>query len=188
MRRPPRKLDYLFLSLAVLVVDQWSKWMVEVHLPHTTSQPLIPGLLSFTHVKNTGVAFGLFAAHGAGGGSWLLVLMGLAALTAVFLYFRFAPERNRLLLSSLALIVGGAVGNLIDRLTSGAVTDFVDVYVGPHHWPAFNVADSAITIGIALMIVDSFRPHHRARERAEAGEGQEEAAAGDAERAAATEA
>jgi len=186
MRTNLRKLDYLFLSLGVLVVDQWTKWLVEVHLPHTASQPLIPGLLNLTHVKNTGVAFGLFAAHGAGGGSWLLVLMGLAALTAVFLYFRFAPERNRLLLSSLALIVGGAVGNLIDRLASGAVTDFVDVYVGSHHWPAFNVADSAITIGIALMIVDSFRPHHRGRERA--GQAPEDATAADAERAAATEA
>lgn len=186
MKRNLRKLDYLFLSLAVLVVDQWSKWLVEMHLPHTATQPLIPGLLNLTHVKNTGVAFGLFAAHGAGGGSWVLVVMGLAALTAVFLYFRFAPERNRLLLSSLALIVGGALGNLIDRLASGAVTDFVDVYIGTHHWPAFNVADSAITVGIGLMILDSFRPHHRARQRAAGGD--EEAAAADAERTAATEA
>jgi signal peptidase II len=186
MRRNLRKLDYLFLSLGILVVDQWTKWLVEVHLPHTASQPLIPGLLNLTHVKNTGVAFGLFASHGAGGGSWLLVAMGFAALTAVFLYFRFAPERNRLLLSSLALIVGGAVGNLIDRLASGAVTDFVDVYLGPHHWPAFNVADSAITIGIGLMIIDSFRPHHRGHHSATQGD--EEATAAEAEQAAATEA
>ena len=77
------------------------------------------------------------------------------------LYFWCAPSRDRWLLVALALVVGGAVGNLIDRVTSGAVTDFIDVYVGTHHWPSFNVADSAISIGIVLMAIDSFRPRHR---------------------------
>lgn len=158
-----RKLDYFYLSLAVLVLDQWTKWLIEVHLPPSAAQPVIPGLLNLTHVQNTGVAFGLFAAQGAAGGRWLLVLMGLVALGAVFLYFHLAPARNRLLLGSLALIVGGAIGNLIDRLASGGVTDFIDVYVGTHHWPSFNVADSAITVGIALMIFDSFRSHRSER-------------------------
>jgi signal peptidase II len=185
--RNPRKLDYLFLSLAVLVLDQWTKWLVEVHLLPSEAQSVIPGFLNLTHVKNTGVAFGLFASHGADGGAWMLVLMGVVALGAVFLYFHFAPARNRLLLSALALIVGGAVGNLIDRLASGGVTDFIDVYVGSHHWPSFNVADSAITVGIALMIIDSFRSHRQAeRERAaESADG--EGAVGD-DRPAATEA
>ncbi|HEX6199084.1 MAG TPA: signal peptidase II [Thermoanaerobaculia bacterium] len=161
MFRDGKKLDYLFLSLAILVLDQWTKWLVEVHLPHSASHPVLPGFLNLTHVKNTGVAFGLFASHGADGGAWLLVVMGIVALAAVFLYFRLAPARNRLLLYSLALIVGGALGNLIDRLASGAVTDFLDVYVGTYHWPAFNVADSAITVGIGLMILDSFRSHRK---------------------------
>lgn len=156
------KLRYGYLSLAVLVLDQWTKWMIEIHLPQSVSQPVIDGLLNLTHVQNTGVAFGLFARHGANGGSWLLVVLGVVALAAVILYFRFAPPTARLLLTSLALIVGGALGNLIDRLSSGAVTDFVDIYVGTYHWPAFNVADSAITIGICLMILDTFRPHHHA--------------------------
>lgn len=157
------KLRYLFVSLGVIVLDQWTKWLVEVHLPHHAAQPLIPGFLNLTHVRNTGVAFGLFAAQGVGNGSWLLTLLGLAALTAVGVYFWFAPTRDRLLLIALALVVGGAVGNLIDRMASGAVTDFVDVYVGSHHWPSFNVADSAISIGIVLMAIDSFRSrkHHR---------------------------
>jgi signal peptidase II len=170
MFRDAKKVDFLFISVAILVLDQWTKWLVEVHLPHAASHPLIPGLLNVTHVRNTGVAFGLFASHGADGGAWLLVVMGLVALAAVFLYFRYAPAGNRLLLASLALIVGGAVGNLIDRLASGAVTDFVDVYVASYHWPAFNVADSAITVGIGLMIVDSFRSHRRGESAAE-GEG-----------------
>jgi signal peptidase II len=153
------KLRYLFLSLAVIVLDQWTKWMVEVHLPHHAAHPLIPGFLNLTHVRNTGVAFGLFASEGGAGGSWLLTLLGLAALTAVGVYFWYAPSKDRLLLVALSLVVGGAIGNLIDRVSSGAVTDFIDVYVGLHHWPSFNVADSAISVGIVLMAIDSFRSH-----------------------------
>jgi signal peptidase II len=151
------KLRYLFISLAVIVLDQWTKWLVEAHLPHHVTEPLIPGFLNLTHVRNTGVAFGLFATDG---GSWVLTLLGLVALTAVGIYFWFAPPHDRVLLIALSLVVGGAVGNLIDRVSSGAVTDFVDIYVGTHHWPSFNVADSAISIGIVLMAIDSFRPRH----------------------------
>ena len=151
------KLRYLFVSLAVLVFDQWTKWLVEIHLPHQTGETIIPGFLNITHVRNTGVAFGLFAAQGTTNGSWLLTILGLAALTAVGLYFWFTPTRDRTLLVALALVVGGAVGNLIDRVVAGGVTDFIDVFVGTHHWPAFNVADSAISIGIVLMAIDSLR-------------------------------
>jgi signal peptidase II len=158
-----RKLRYLLVSLAVIVLDQWTKWLVEAHLPHHSTRPVIPGLFNLTHVRNTGVAFGLFASDGTGGGGgWLLTLLGLGALVAVGLYFWYTPSRDRVLLIALALVVGGAVGNLIDRVSSGAVTDFLDVYLGLHHWPSFNVADSAISIGIVLMAIDSFRPrqHH----------------------------
>jgi signal peptidase II len=155
------KFRYLFVSLAVIILDQWTKWLVELHLPHHTVDTVIPGFLNLTHVRNTGVAFGMFAtSSGHEGGSWLLTLLGLAALSAVGLYFWFAPSRNRGLMVALSLVVGGAVGNLIDRISSGAVTDFIDVYVGTHHWPSFNVADSAISIGIVLMAIDSFRSHH----------------------------
>lgn len=154
------KLRYLFLSLGVIVLDQWTKWLVELHLPHQAAHPVIPGFLNLTHVRNTGVAFGLFAQEGSNGGSWLLTLLGLAALTAVGVYFWYAPSRDRLLLVALSLVVGGAIGNLIDRVSSGAVTDFIDVYVGTHHWPSFNVADSAISVGIVLMAIDSFRARH----------------------------
>ena len=155
-----RKLRYLLVSLAVIVLDQWTKWLVEVHLPHHSTQPVIPGFFNLTHVRNTGVAFGLFASDGGGGGSWLLTLLGLGALVAVGLYFWYTPSRDRVLLAALALVVGGAVGNLIDRVSSGAVTDFLDVFIGLHHWPSFNVADSAISVGIVLMAIDSFRPRH----------------------------
>ena len=162
-----RKLRYLLVSLAVIVLDQWTKWLVEVHLPHHTTQPVIHGFLNLTHVRNTGVAFGLFASD-SGGAGWLLTGLGLGALVAVGLYFWFTPSRDRILLAALALVVGGAVGNLMDRVTSGAVTDFLDVYFGTHHWPSFNVADSAISVGIVLMAIDSFRPHRHPEEPREA--------------------
>ena len=161
------KLRYLLVSLGVLVLDQWTKWLVEAHLPHHSAHELIPGFLNLTHVRNTGVAFGLFASEGGGNGL-LLTLLGLGALAAVGIYFWFTPTRDRMLLTALALVVGGAVGNLIDRVSSGAVTDFIDVYVGTHHWPSFNIADSAISIGIVLMAIDSFRPHPRRQPQQEA--------------------
>jgi signal peptidase II len=156
---------YLLVALAVLALDQWTKWLVELHLPLSAVQPVFPGL-NLTHVRNTGVAFGLFAAPGST--SWPLALLGMAALGAVVFYFVLAPRAHRLLLSALGLILGGAVGNLLDRLASGAVTDFIDVYVGDFHWYFFNAADSAITVGIVLMAFESLRPH-RHREEVEGG-------------------
>jgi len=148
---------FLLLSLAVLVLDQWCKWLIEIHLPYHSVQSVIPGLLNLTHVRNTGVAFGLFAAAPGGRAGWPLSLLGLTALALVLLYFLHAHRRDRVLLSALAAIVGGALGNLIDRLANGGVTDFLDFHIGSAHWPSFNVADSAITVGIVLMAFDVVR-------------------------------
>lgn len=167
---------WFFLSLAVLALDQWTKWMIEAHLPHHAAHPVIPGFFNLTHVRNTGVAFGMFASSG-GQASWVLSALGLLALALVAVYFAATPRDHRLLLASLALVMGGAVGNLVDRMVAGAVTDFLDVYVGTHHWPSFNVADSAITVGIALMAIDAFRPHHRESEEAAGDETAEAASA-----------
>ncbi len=167
MPRSPRKLGFLLLSLAILVFDQWTKWLIELHLPLHASESIIRGLANFTHVRNTGVAFGLFAAQGVASGSWLLTALGLGALTAVCIYFWRTPTKDRTLLTALALVVGGALGNLLDRAATGAVTDFVDLFVGLHHWPAFNVADAAISIGIVLMAIDSLKRRHPSPEPAE---------------------
>lgn len=150
------KARYLFLSLAVVVLDQWSKWLVESRLADHGPFVVVPGFLNFIFVKNTGVAFGMFAAHGSDWGWMILALLGMAALVLVGLYFWRTPAEDRLMLTALALIMGGAVGNLIDRIANRAVTDFIDAYVGTYHWHTFNVADSAITIGICLMALDIF--------------------------------
>lgn len=160
-----RKARYLLISLAILVLDLWTKWVVELHLPHFGSVEVIPGLLNFTHVQNTGVAFGLFASHGDPTGTWLLAILGLAALAFVGYYFWQVPLADRMLLVALALVLGGAVGNLTDRLAQGSVTDFIDFYFGTYHWHTFNIADSAITIGICLMLLGSFFPPKTAVEK-----------------------
>ena len=150
------KWRYLLISLATLALDQWTKQLVEVHLSDHASIEVIPGLLNFTHVRNTGVAFGLFATRGNLLGTAILTLLGLAALAFVAYYFRIVPRHDRPLLIALALVMGGAVGNLLDRIARGAVTDFVDFYYGTYHWHTFNVADTAISIGIGLMILGTF--------------------------------
>ncbi len=150
---------YLLASLAVLVLDQWSKWLVEAHLSDHASIEIIPGLLNFTHVRNTGVAFGMFASRGNVYGTLVLTVLGLAALIFVGYYFRIVSRRDWPLLLALALVMGGAVGNLLDRILRGAVTDFVDFYYGTYHWHTFNVADTAISIGIGLMVLGTFRRH-----------------------------
>lgn len=160
---------YLIVSLAVLVLDLWTKWLVESHLGLHASVEVVPGFLNLTHVQNTGVAFGLFARHGAAGGWWLLTALGLAALAFVGYYFRHVPAEDRLLLLALALILGGAVGNLLDRVMSGGVTDFIDVYYRSYHWHTFNVADSAITVGIVLMLLSSVRQPRSGPERGAGG-------------------
>lgn len=153
--RGPAKTSYLLLSLVVLLLDQLSKGLIEARLSLFGRYEVVPGFLNLVHVRNRGVAFGLLSDHGSAfWGVLLLVILGLGALTLVAVYFWRTPRTERLLLVSLALIMGGAVGNLVDRIGSGAVTDFIDAYYGSYHWHTFNVADSAITVGIGLMLVD----------------------------------
>ena len=144
---------YLMLSLAIVVLDQWTKWWVEQNLPLHEPMKILPGFLNFTHVRNTGVAFGMFAGGGSSG-TLVLTALGLLALAVVAVYFWRTASSDRLMLTSLALILGGAVGNLMDRMAAGFVTDFIDAYIGTYHWHTYTVADSAITIGIVLMAFD----------------------------------
>ena len=154
------KAPYGLLALAVLAVDQWSKWLVEAHLHLHTSIPVLPGFFNLNHVRNTGVAFGMFATTDGSSSPGLIAVTALA-LGAVLLYFRLVPRQERRLLVAVSLVLGGAVGNLLDRLAAGAVTDFLDFYLGDRHWPAFNLADTAISVGIGLLILDSLL--HRAQ-------------------------
>jgi signal peptidase II len=135
---------------AVLILDQATKAWVLANLPLGGSIPVIPGFFDLTHVHNPGGAFGFLAGMSAEIRSLLFVAVSLLA-TGLILYFYWqTPIRQRFLAVGISLLFGGAVGNLVDRLRFGIVVDFLDLYVGSLHWPAFNVADSAITIGVVI--------------------------------------
>ena len=152
-----KRIPYLILSLAIIVSDAWSKWLVSTRIDLHESIPLIPDYLQLVHVRNTGAAFGI----GANADSRLVpVLLNLGAIGVFFVVVAYAfraAVTDRVLQTGLHLILGGAIGNLIDRFRLGYVVDFVDVFVKSHHWPAFNVADSAICVGIALLFLDMRR-------------------------------
>jgi signal peptidase II len=141
----------------IVVLDQVTKTLVDRFLGLHESRTLIDGLLSLTHVRNRGAAFGILSDADIPYQSALFSFVSLLALGAIALYAWRLPLTSRLPQAALSLIMGGAIGNLLDRARLGYVVDFVDVYWGPHHWPAFNVADSAITTGVVLLVLDILR-------------------------------
>jgi signal peptidase II len=147
---------YISLSIAliVLALDLATKYWIESALEFGQSIPLT-GFFNLVLTYNAGAAFS-FLSEESGWQRWFL--SGLAASAAILIiYLLNIYKHEKLFCMSLSLILGGALGNLYDRITLGHVVDFLDFYIGPYHWPAFNIADSAIFIGAALMIYDSFR-------------------------------
>jgi signal peptidase II len=139
------------IAAVVVILDQITKLIVLQRLVPGVPIVLVDGFLAFTLVMNTGLAFGLLAGIPAGW-RWLVGLLSLVALVVLLrVALRILPSGGWREQSAIGLIFGGAVGNLIDRTRFGAVVDFVDVYVRDWHWPAFNVADSAITVGVAAL-------------------------------------
>jgi signal peptidase II len=150
---PARRLE-LWLPLAVVIVDQSTKAIVRAMLPLHSNREIVPGFLDFTHVRNTGAAFGILNAVDFPLKTVVIAVIATAALIGVGLYAASLAHHQWVARLGLSLILGGAAGNLLDRIVSGSVVDFVDVYWQSHHFWAFNVADSAITIGVAIMILD----------------------------------
>jgi signal peptidase II len=158
MTSEPRRTSYLLISVAVVALDQVTKWLVHQVMELHETRALVEGLLSLTYVRNRGAAFGILSDAELPYQSALFSTVSLMALAAIGVYAWRLPAGNRLARAALALIMGGALGNLMDRARLGYVIDFVDVFWGPHHWPAFNVADSAISVGVALLLLDIVRP------------------------------
>jgi signal peptidase II len=172
---------YGLLSGGTVLLDQWTKLLVQQQMQLQESIPIIPNFFSLTYIRNPGAAFGLFV--GMDQAFRMLFFLSITATAIVVIgYFFWASIRDdrRLGLSEqaepaaggaslsqqgsrhgrwmrlgLALVLGGAIGNLIDRVRYGEVVDFLDVYLGAYHWPAFNVADSSITIGVSILLVAS---------------------------------
>ncbi len=137
---------------AIVAVDQLTKIIVDRSMPLYHSIPIIDGFLSLTYVRNTGAAFGLFAGSAEIFRRPFLIVVSLVAIGFIFILLRRLADHEIGLSTALAFIVSGAIGNLIDRLLYGEVIDFIDCFWGRYHWPAFNVADSFITIGVGLTI------------------------------------
>ena len=154
----PGRSPYLWIAGVVVALDQVTKALVDDFMALHESRPIVEGLVRLTYVQNRGAAFGILSEADLPYQSVLFSVVSLlAAARASRLYAWRLPVQSRLPQTALALVMGGAVGNLIDRARLGYVIDFVDVYWGPHHWPAFNVADSAITVGVALLVLDILR-------------------------------
>jgi signal peptidase II len=146
-----RKSQFLIVA-AVIALDRLTKWLVIRHLPEAHEIPVIPGVFQLSHWENTGAAFSMFADSSSPLRTLGLIGFAVAALLVVgFLLWKSGSALNSITLA-LSLIMGGASGNLWDRVARGTVTDFLDFYIGQHHWPPFNIADSAIVIGSLLLM------------------------------------
>jgi signal peptidase II len=145
------------LAGAVVIADQITKLLVDHWMSLYHSVPIVPNFIHFTYVRNTGAAFGF----GAGSRSSLrisfFVLVSIVAIGCIFYLLKNLRSEQTSLTVSLSLILGGAIGNLIDRLRLGEVIDFIDLHWYDLHWPAFNIADSAITIGVGLLLITMLR-------------------------------
>lgn len=151
-----RNVYWLWLSLAVIVVDQVTKQLVALHM-HLFESIHLTGFLNLTYMHNTGAAFSLLA----GAPRLLFVGLGVIVTIGIMIWMHRNDTSHRLTAVALSLILGGALGNVIDRATRGYVIDFIDVHAGHWHWPAFNTADSAITVGAILLILDALFIRHR---------------------------
>ena len=149
-------LQLLLVSNVLIILDQLTKFLVTIHVPIHYSISVIEGFFSITHIRNPGVAFGLFARQESEYKVIFFIIVSLIAIIAILIIFHQSPDDKRAVRIGLILIFSGAVGNLIDRILHKEVIDFLDFFYKGSHWPAFNVADSCITIGVSFMIFDLF--------------------------------
>ncbi len=145
----------LFLASNVLIIlDQYTKMWVNTHIPKHRFIMVIDNFFAITHIRNPGVAFGLGADWSSEYKTYLFIGFSVIAIVAILIFFHQTPPENKMVRVGLILIFSGAIGNLIDRILYQEVIDFLDFFYGSYHWPAFNIADSCITIGVLLMFVD----------------------------------
>ncbi len=155
--------QWFCLSGAVLVADQLSKWAAQAFLDPSTPTEVVPGGFALRLAHNTGAAFSLLA----GAGGWqraFFITLGIVVSTGIVWWMLRLDPRERGAAAGLSLILGGAVGNLVDRIRWGHVVDFLDVYYGQWHWPTFNIADSAITVGAVLLIASEWLAGRRRKD------------------------
>ncbi len=164
----PHNLIWLGLAVLTIVIDQWTKHIASTHLVYAMPERVLP-FLNWTLLHNTGAAFS-FLSNAGGWQRYLFTgLAGIVSIVFIFWLMRM-PKRSVVLAAAIALILGGALGNLIDRMTLGYVVDFIHVFYQDHNFPAFNIADSAITLGTILLLIDTFFLEKQRIQRADQAE------------------
>ena len=148
-------LKYLFITSLVILFDQVSKWLMVTWLSLYETVIVMP-YFNLTMVHNEGAAFS-FLAQAGGWQRWFFIGLALIISVVLLVWLAKLKPTEKLEAISLSLILGGALGNVIDRISYGYVIDFIDLYIGHNHWPVFNIADSAICIGAILLVADSFK-------------------------------
>ncbi len=156
-----RLIIFFLISLGIVAADQITKWWVLSFIPLDEGINAIPGLVNIVHARNPGAAFGIMSQHSSTFRWVFLVAVSVCALLIVLWLVVSSQDLSPGLLIGYSLFFGGAAGNLIDRTRFGEVIDFVDVFVGQYHWPAFNVADSALCMGVGLFALYAFRDSRR---------------------------
>ena len=151
----------LIILVGIISIDQWTKYSVQKGLPFHHAVPVIKGFFNLTHVRNPGGAFGIFGGEKGGVGSLLFVIVSLNAIGVILFFFFKTKDDEEILSLAFSLVLSGAIGNLIDRFRYGEVIDFLDFQISSFHWPAFNIADSAITVGIGLILLNLFTGVHK---------------------------
>lgn len=154
---------FYLISLVIVLLDQLAKLLVVRSMPLGQNIPIVPGFFDLTFVLNPGAAFSLFATLPEWIRNPFFILISVGAAVLIVAYRSRYLRENRLASVSLALIFGGAIGNLIDRLRYGVVVDFLDAHIYQYHWPIFNVADSAISVGVALLLLEMLLEWRRER-------------------------
>ncbi|MBM7095845.1 MULTISPECIES: signal peptidase II [Alteribacter] len=147
-----KTLYYYFIAVIVIILDQFTKWLVVQNMELRQSIPIIENVFHLTSHRNAGAAFGMLQ-----GQMWLFLIATIAVLIIVPYYIQKEAKNNTLFGVSMGLVLGGAIGNFIDRLLFGEVVDFLDVYIGSYNFPIFNVADSALVVGVGLLIIHVFK-------------------------------
>ena len=154
---------FYFISLVIVLLDQLAKLLVVRSMRLGQNIPIVSGFFDLTFVLNPGAAFSLFATLPEWVRNPFFILISVGAAVLIVAYRSRYLRENRLASVSLALILGGAIGNLIDRLWYGVVVDFLDAHIYQYHWPIFNVADSAISVGVTLLLIEMLLEWRRER-------------------------
>lgn len=147
---------HIFVLFLVVIFDQITKWWIVRNFNLYETLEIVPGFFNLTYITNKGAAFGFLSGDYAAWRQVFFVSVGFCALGFMAFAFKQFKKQGAIFALALTLIAGGAIGNLIDRLRLGSVIDFLDFYINSHHWPAFNVADSAITVGVGLFLIGNF--------------------------------